>query len=132
MTPADASVIYDIRYLNEDLGREVEEVLHTLRPKLKNVHLEISGGREKPPFAQSEIHAKVYNRAKEIVEELGYPYQPARLGGGSDCNFTASVGCPSLCGLGLHGDFLHNPKEYVQIDTIPTRVALVAELIRTL
>ena len=47
MTPADASVIYDIRYLNEDLGREVEEVLHTLRPKLKNVHLEISGGREK-------------------------------------------------------------------------------------
>ena len=132
MTPADASVIYDIRYLNEDLGREVEEVLHTLRPKLKNVHLEISGGREKPPFAQSEIHAKVYNRAKEIVEELGYPYQPARLGGGSDCNFTASVGCPSLCGLGLNGDFLHNPKEYVQIDTIPPRVALVAELIRTL
>ena len=132
MTPAEASVIYDIRYLNEALGQEVEEVLQSLKPRLKNVQLEITGGREKPPFAQSKVHAKVFNRAKEIVEELGYTYHPTRLGGGSDCNFTASVGCPSLCGLGLNGGFLHNPREYIRIDTIPPRVALVAELIRTL
>ena len=132
MTPSEAYVIYDIRYLNEELGREVEETLRGLSPKLKGVALEITGGREKPPFAQSEVHAKVFNRAKEIVEELGYEYHPTRLGGGSDCNFTASVGCPSLCGLGLNGDFLHNPQEYVRTDTIPARVALVAELIRTL
>lgn len=132
MTPAEASVIYDIRYQNEELGEEVENVLHSLKPKLKNVRLELTGGREKPPFAQSKVHAKVFNRAKKIVEELGYEYHPTRLGGGSDCNFAASVGCPSLCGLGLNGDFLHNPREYIQIDTIPERVALVAELIRTL
>lgn len=132
MTPAEASVIYDIRYLNEELGREVEEVLQNIRPTQKNVEIEISGGREKPAFAQSPVHAKVLSRAEEIVAELGYAFHPTRLGGGSDCNFTASVGCPSLCGLGLNGDFLHNPKEYITIDTIPARVALVAELIRTL
>lgn len=132
MTPSEAYVNYDIRYLNEALGEEVEGVLAGLKPKLQGVTLEITGGREKPPFAQSPVHAKVYDRAKEIVEELGYTYHPTRLGGGSDCNFTASVGCPSLCGLGLNGDFLHNPKEYVCIDTIPARVALMAELIRTL
>lgn len=132
MTPADASVIYDIRYLNEDLGREVEDVLQAIRPTLKTVTIERSGGREKPAFAQSPVHAKVLRRAEEIVKELGYAFHPTRLGGGSDCNFTASVGCPSLCGLGLNGDFLHNPKEYVTIGTIPARVALVAELIRTL
>ena len=132
MTPAEAHVIYDIRYLNEKLEQEVEEVLNNLPTTLKTVKLEVSGGREKPPFAQNEIHAKVYDRAKEIVEELGHTFCPTRLGGGSDCNFTASVGCPSLCGLGLNGDFLHNPKEYILVDTIPDRVALVAELIRTL
>ena len=132
MTPSEAYVNYDIRYLNEELGQEVEGVLAGLKPRLQGVTLEITGGREKPPFAQSPVHAKVYDRAREIVEELGYPYNPTRLGGGSDCNFTASVGCPSLCGLGLNGDFLHNPKEYIRVDTIPARVALMAELIRTL
>ena len=106
--------------------------LADLKPVMDTVEIAISGGREKPPFFQNEAHSKVYNRAKGIVEEMGYEFAPSCLGGGSDANFTASIDCPSLCGLGPNGDFLHNAKEYILLETIPVRVALVAELIRTL
>lgn len=132
MTPEDAYVIYDIRYVDETLQKEAEETLRSLKPKQANVHFEISGGMEKPPFRQTEASSWLPARAKAIVEEMGHPFLPTRLGGGSDANFTAAVGCPTLCGLGLNGDFLHNPKEYVVIHTIPDRVALLAELIRTI
>ena len=62
---------------------------------------------------------------------MGYEYKPTVLGGGSDGNFTSSIGCPTIDGLGLNGQYLHNPREYVDIPTIPQRVALSAELIRT-
>jgi len=132
MTPGDAYVVYDIRYINEALGEEVDQTLKGLRSQTERVQLELSGGVEKPPFAQNPRNQIIYQRAKEIVEELGYEYHPTCLGGGSDGNFTSSVGCSTLCGLGLNGDFLHNPKEYINVQTIPARVALVAELIRTL
>lgn len=132
MTPATAQVIYDIRYRNEELGSEVERALAALTPVMDTVSIDISGGREKPPFVQGRTNEMLCLQAKKIIEELGCTYAPACLGGGSDANFTASVGCPSLCGLGPNGDFLHNEKEYILLKTIPTRVALVAELIRTL
>ena len=132
MTPEDAYVIYDIRYVDDTLRKEAEETLRNLKPKQANVHFEISGGMEKPPFRQTEASDWLPARAKAIAEEMGHPFLPTRLGGGSDANFTAAAGCPTLCGLGLNGDFLHNPKEYVMIHTIPDRVALLAELIRTI
>ena len=131
MTPAEACVVYDIRFLNEALECEANEAISNLDKYAKKVKLEITGGREKPPFSQDARQAPLLARAGKIVEELGYSFMPTRLGGGSDCNFIASVGCPTLCGLGLNGDFLHNPKEYVELGTIPVRVALLAELIRT-
>lgn len=132
MTPESAYLILDIRYQNEELGQKAADSIAALKPTIENMKLEISGGSEKPPFEQNDSCAIVYNRAKEIVEEMGFVFTPKKLGGGSDANFTASTGCGTLCGLGLNGEFLHNPKEFILIDTIPQRVALVAELIRTL
>ena len=96
------------------------------------VHLEVSGGVEKPALKQGEYSEFAVKRTIEIIEEMGYEYRPKVLGGGSDGNFTAgSVHCPTIDGLGLNGEFLHNPREYVLTSTIPQRVALIAELIRT-
>lgn len=132
MTPESAYLILDIRYKNDEMGKKVADAIVALTSINKQIQLEISGGVEKPPFEQNENNAVVYNRAKEIVEEMGYIFAPKKLGGGSDGNFTAFSGCATLDGLGLNGEFLHNPKEYILIDTIPQRVALLAELIRTL
>lgn len=132
MTPESAYLILDIRFQNDELGKKVAMSIDAIKPTMENMTLEVTGGIEKPPFEQNDACAVVYQRAKEIVEEMGYEFAPKKLGGGSDANFTASVGCGTLCGLGLNGEFLHNPKEFIIIDTIPQRVALIAELIRTL
>ena len=54
------------------------------------------------------------------------------IGGGSDGNFTSDAGVPTLDGLGTSGEFLHNPNEYIHIDHIARRTALVAKLLQSL
>ena len=132
MIPGEGYAIFDVRYDSRENLELVEEAFHGLTPVLDGMKLELLGGVEKPQIELTEASRRPYDTAKAIIEEAGYAYCPTKLGGGSDGNFTASVGCPTLDGLGLNGDFLHNPKEYVEIDTIPQRVALMAELIRRL
>lgn len=131
-TPAEAYLITDIRYATDEGGRKAAEVIHNLKPTIEGMKLEISGGVEKPALRQGEYSEAAVQRTIDIIEEMGYEYRPKVLGGGSDGNFTSGIGCPTIDGLGLNGEFLHNPREYVLISTIPQRVALTAELIRTL
>jgi len=56
----------------------------------------------------------------------------AQVGGGSDGNFTAALGIPTLDGMGAVGDGAHTPQEHVVIDRLPDRVALVARLVESL
>lgn len=132
LIPGEGYAIFDIRYSHSELEKKAREVFESIVPFLDNMKIEVLGDVEKPCIEQNETNKKVYSKAKEIVEEMGFDFLPTKLGGGSDGNFTASVGCPTLDGLGLNGEFLHNPKEYILIDTIPQRVALLGELIRTL
>ncbi len=131
-TPESAYFIADIRYRDEEQGKKAAEIYQNLKPTLNGMKLEITGGVEKPPLVQGEHSKSAIERVISIIHEMGYVYRPACLGGGSDGNFTSGVGCPTIDGLGPNGEFLHNPKEYILIPTIPQRVSLVGELIRTL
>ena len=131
-TPAEAYLITDIRYATDECGRKAAEIIKGLTPTIDGIKLEISGGVEKPALRQGGYSKAAVQRTIDIIEEMGYEYKPKVLGGGSDGNFTSGIGCPTIDGLGLNGEFLHNPREYVLINTIPQRVALIAELIRTL
>lgn len=132
MIPGEGYAIFDVRYDSGSNQKIVEDGFNGIRPHLDGMKLELLGGVEKPQIELTDKSRKPYDTAKAIIEEAGYEFRPAKLGGGSDGNFASSIGCPTLDGLGLNGDFLHNPKEYVLIETIPQRVALMAELIRRL
>ena len=72
----------------------------------------------------------LYSLARQIAQdELGFELPEATTGGVSDGNFTAALGVPTLDGLGARGDFAHSPKEFVLLDEIPRRTALLARLI---
>ncbi len=131
-TPEEAYLIVDIRYKDEEHGKIAAEVIKNIKPTISGMEVEISGGVEKPALTQGEYSKAAVERTISIIEEMGYEYKPTCLGGGSDGNFTSAVGCPTIDGLGLNGEFLHNPREYIYIPTIPQRTALIAELIRTL
>ncbi len=129
--PGEGYAIFDVRYDSKANQKVVEDKFNSLKPHIEGVSLELLGGVEKPQIELTAETRKPYDTAKEVVTAAGYEFRPTKLGGGSDGNFTAAI-CPTLDGLGLNGDFLHNPKEYVVIKTIPQRVALMTELINRL
>jgi glutamate carboxypeptidase len=75
--------------------------------------------------------AALYRQASEIAKNLGWKLEEASVGGGSDGNFTASLGIPTLDGLGGIGEGAHATHEFITLSELPRRVALLAELIET-
>jgi glutamate carboxypeptidase len=74
--------------------------------------------------------AATFKKAQAIAGRLGLVLAEGATGGGSDANFVAPLGVPVLDGLGVCGDGAHSEREYIEIDSLPERTALLAELIR--
>ena len=70
--------------------------------------------------------------ARHVAASLGRDLQEGASGGGSDGNFTAALGIPTLDGLGAVGDGAHAAHEHIEIDALPWRAALVAGLVAEL
>jgi glutamate carboxypeptidase len=91
--------------------------------------LSVSGGPNRPPLPTT-ASAALFEQAQEAAASLGAPaLDGVVVGGGSDGNFTAAVGCPTLDGLGAVGDGAHAEGEHVRTDAMPERAALLAALI---
>lgn len=117
------------------VAEELERIcaaIEGLRPTVPDVRLEIIGGVEKAPLEYTEQNRALFRRADALARELGFALTGHAIGGGSDGNFTAMAGAVTLDGLGLTGEFSHNEKEYVVLEHIPLRVALLARLLQTL
>jgi glutamate carboxypeptidase len=75
---------------------------------------------------------ELFQRAQSLAREIGSTLGEGSTGGGSDGNFTAALGVPTLDGLGAVGDGAHSPREHVVIRALPKRAALLAGLLATL
>src|SRR4029078_1636042 len=94
--------------------------------------LDVSGGFDRPPLERTDKVARLYDQARAVARELGFQVGEGGTGGGSDGNFTAAAGVPTLDGLGAVGDGAHALHEYVEGDLLPDRAALVAGLVERL
>jgi glutamate carboxypeptidase len=104
-----------------------------LQPDDKDVRLTIEGGMNRPPFEKTEGVTKLYEHARALAAEIGFDLQDVpRTGGGSDGNFTAALGIPTLDGLGIDGDGAHTLQEYGLISSIAPRRQLITRLLETL
>jgi glutamate carboxypeptidase len=123
-----AHATLDLRAWREADMRALEKRLYSLKPVHRGAKLEIHGGFDRPPLERKHS-AALYARAKTIARELGFFLGEAAAGGGSDGNFTATLGIPTLDGLGAVGDGAHATHEHVLIDAMPQRSALLAALL---
>ncbi|BFH75188.1 M20 family metallopeptidase [Thermus thermophilus] len=128
----EAEVEIDLRAWTLEEVRRVEEGLKALKPVLPGARLVLSGGLNRPPMEPTEGSLALFAKARAIGEALGLRLEPGRVGGGSDGNFTAALGVPTLDGLGLFGGDAHQKTEYVVVPEIPRRAALLAELLAAL
>jgi len=123
-----AEATLDLRaWRHADMGA-LEKRLHALKPLHRGAKLEIHGGFDRPPLERRHSSA-LFTRAKAIARQLGFSLGEAAAGGGSDGNFTAALGVPTLDGLGAVGDGAHATHEHVVLDTMPQRAALLAALL---
>jgi len=128
--PERARAVLDLRALRVSDMRKVERRLHSLRPILPGAHLEITCGFDRPPL-EHKMSAALFARAKFLAAQMDLSLGECTVGGGSDGNFTAAAGVPTLDGLGAVGDGAHSAHEHVLINTMPARAALLACLLAT-
>jgi glutamate carboxypeptidase len=126
-----AQATLDLRAWRHADMRALEKRLHSLKPVHRGAKLEIRGGFDRPPLERKHS-AALFARAKAIARELGFPLGEAAAGGGSDGNFTAALGIPTLDGLGAVGDGAHATYEHIIVNAMPQRAALLAALLTNL
>lgn len=107
----------------------LEARLRALKPFDARVRLEISGGISRPPMERTEAIGALFARAQELGRHVGLQLEESFTGGGSDGNFTAALGIPTLDGLGMVGEGAHSPGESFRLPMLTPRTALVALLL---
>ena len=127
--PAQATASMDVRVARMKDAAGVDRQLRALKPFNRKCKLEITGGVNRLPMERTVSIAALYRQAFEIAKKLGWKLEEASVGGGSDGNFTASLGIPTLDGLGGVGEGAHATYEYITLSELPRRAALLSELI---
>jgi glutamate carboxypeptidase len=130
---AQAHAEVDIRVARLRDAAPLDRKFHALKPFDKRCSLELTGGLNRPPMERTPAIAALFHVAKKLARtELGRTLEESATGGGSDGNFTAALGVPTLDGLGAVGEGAHAANESILEDRIADRVALLTLLVRHL
>lgn len=127
--PAVARLAIDSRATSVREQQRVDRALRKLTPVVPGAQLQLDGGINRPPWEQ-KVSAHLFARARKVAQELGHDeLKPIMVGGGSDGNFTAALGTPTLDGLGTVGGGSHAVDEHARVDSILPRIELTAGLV---
>ena len=127
MIPAQVRAHIDTRVMTMDAMHNLHAALKSLYPKMPGAKVSCVRGSQRPPM---ERRPGLFEKAAEIGERHGLTLYEDGTGGGSDGNFTAAMGIPTLDGLGAHGDGAHATHEHVIIDSLPRQATLIAAILQ--
>jgi glutamate carboxypeptidase len=126
---AEAVAEIDVRIARASDAKTIDRKLRRLKPVDRHCGLELSGGINRLPMERTAGVAALYENAREVALRLGWELDETAVGGGSDGNFTAGMGIPTLDGLGGVGEGAHASHESIVISELPRRAALLTGLI---
>jgi len=128
---AQAVAEIDVRIKSARQATSLDRKLRALKPFDKRCQLQIEGGINRLPMERTAGVAALYRKARAIAKQIDWKLQEAAVGGGSDGNFTAGIGIPTLDGLGAVGEGAHAIHEHIIISELPRRALLLAGLIES-
>jgi glutamate carboxypeptidase len=128
----EARATIDVRAPTREGAAQVEAAFRALHPARPGTRLTLRGGFDRPPMERTAATAGLFAGVSAVAAALGRDVQEGSAGGGSDGNFTAAIGVPTLDGLGAIGDGAHAAHEYVEVTSLPWRAALLAGLLASL
>ncbi len=129
---AEARAEIDVRVTKLRQAAALDRKLRCLKPIDPRCILTVTGGLNRPPMERTREIVGLFRLARKVAAELGVRLEESMTGGGSDGNFTAALGVPTLDGLGAVGEGAHAPHESILIDRIAERTALLAKLVQAL
>jgi glutamate carboxypeptidase len=129
---AEARAEVDIRVARMKDAPGLDKKFHGLRPFDKRCTIHVEGGVNRPPMERTAGIRQLFQTARGWAKELGVDLEESSTGGGSDGNFTAALGVPTLDGLGGVGEGAHAVNESILVDRIADRTALLAMLLSRL
>jgi len=119
----------DVRIAKASDAAHVEKLFRGLKVSDPKCKLTITGGINRPPMERKAGTIALFKKARSLAAELGFVLEEASTGGGSDGNFTAALGVPTLDGMGAVGEGAHAAHESVVIEHLAPRIALLAAMI---
>jgi glutamate carboxypeptidase len=128
----EATAEVDIRVLRLKDAPALEKRFRSLKPFDRRCTIEVTGGLNRPPMERSAGIVRLFRTAQALARDLGVEAEESLTGGGSDGNFTAALGVPTLDGLGGVGEGAHAANESILVDRIADRTALIAKLFAAL
>ena len=132
VVPAAAQITVDVRVNVLSEKARVESALAALTPTVPGATISVSGSINRPPMHES-ASTTLYAVAQSVAQGIGIAdLQGIAVGGGSDGNFTAAIGVPTLDGLGACGGGAHADTEYIKVSKMGERAALAAAITRAL
>lgn len=132
VVPAAARATIDARAFSAAESERVAAALRGLRALRAGTSVQVTGGFDRGPLERNAPVVALLDLARSVGRELGIDVTEGATGGASDGNITASLGVPTLDGLGAIGDGAHAAHEHVLLDALAPRAALVAGLIQRL
>jgi glutamate carboxypeptidase len=132
VVPASASAHVDVRARTLADAADIDRAFKALTPHLPGAAIDVRGGFSRPPMERTEGVARLFDAARAAGAELGQDVTEGSTGGGSDGNFCAALGIPTLDGLGAVGDGAHARHEHILLSALVPRAALIAALLTRL
>jgi glutamate carboxypeptidase len=132
VVPAEARAQIDVRCARVADVARVNRLLRAMRPILQGAKIDVRGGINRPPLERTAGVQRLFSEAQVVAHEMGIQLGEGSTGGGSDGNFTAALGVPTLDGLGAVGEGPHAMNEHIVIRKMPERAALLAGLLARL
>jgi len=129
---AESRAEVDIRVARMKDAPPLDKKFRGLRPFDKRCSIQVEGGVNRPPMERTPAIRKLFQTAHGWAQELDVNLEESSTGGGSDGNFTAALGVPTLDGLGGVGEGAHAVNESILVDRIADRTALLAMLVSRL
>jgi glutamate carboxypeptidase len=125
----NADFLIDMRFTSQEECDLLVEKINALKPIREGIRLAVRGGVWRPPMERDERMVRTFGQVADLAGQLGLPVGEELTGAGSDANFTAALGIPTLDGLGARGDGMHAEHEHIILTSLPRRAALLASIL---
>ena len=126
---ASCSAEVDVRIAKAADAKHIARLFARLKVTDKACKLTVTGGINRPPMERKPGTVSLFRTAQSIAKEMGFHLDEASTGGGSDGNFTAAIGVPTLDGMGSVGTGAHAVHENIEVAHIEERTMLLARML---